>query len=120
MAEPRLSSAGRNLPAFQGVSESKPNQQPEGVPPGHRVRVREGYGSSSWKPTPDDRPRFEVRKAKEIEWAERHLPGEHLTFVVTAMDMLKLNKQPVSVKSVMARLESTGRTMAQLKQKGWA
>jgi hypothetical protein len=92
-------------------------RQSRGIDRAQHAPAREG---KDWKPTADDRPRFEVRKAKEIEWAERHLPGEHLTFVVTAMDMLKLNKQPVSVNSVMARLESTGRTMAQMKQKGWA
>jgi hypothetical protein len=61
--------------------------------------------------------RYEEQFAEEFAWAKQHLPAEHPAFVVTAITQLKLARQKPSTKTVMARLEATGRAALQ-REKG--
>jgi hypothetical protein len=79
-----------------------------------------GRKNSSWKPAADDQPAFSERRAKEFTWAKQHLPGEHPGMVVSALIGLAVAGIKQSTQSVMARLEGQGRTMRQMKAKGWA
>ena len=82
--------------------------------------IPRSQSAEAWKPAPDNRQRFSDRQADEIAWVQLHLPEEHLGYATTAMGMLRLADIPVTTKSVVARLESQGRSMAQMKAKGWA
>ena len=68
----------------------------------------------------DDLPPLTERRSREFEWAAKHLPGEHTGMVVSALIGLEIAGQKQSTATVMARLEAQGRTMAQMKAKGWA
>jgi hypothetical protein len=69
--------------------------------------------------TPDGLKPFTERRAAEFEWAAKHLPSEHTGFVVSALIALQLAGLKRSTQSVMARLEAHGRSMAQMKARGW-
>lgn len=114
MPKPRLSSAGKSMPAFPKESEGNPNGIPTvGVPHGTRVGSGRGSGGGSWKPTADALSPLTERRAKEFAWAEQHLPGEHPGMVVSALIGLEVAGQKQSTQSVMARLEGQGRTAEQ-------
>lgn len=68
----------------------------------------------------NDLPPLTERRAREFEWAAKHLPNEHPGFVVSALIGLEVAGEKQSTSSVMARLERQGRTKAQIKAKGWA
>ena len=83
--------------------------------------IPRGQAANNWKPAKADAlPPLTERRAKEFAWAEQHLPAEHPGMVVSALVGLQVAGQPQSTATVMARLESQGRTMAQMKAKGWA
>jgi hypothetical protein len=60
-------------------------------------------------------PPLTQRRAREFAWAAEHLPNEHTGSVVSALIGLEVAGEKQSTASVMARLESQGRTKAQ----GW-
>ena len=82
--------------------------------------IGRGQAAASWKPDPSDQPAFSTRRAAEFAWAEQHLPAEHPGLVVSALIGMEVAGHKRSTQSVMARLESQERTMAQLREKGWA
>lgn len=78
-----------------------------------------GSESGSWKPTANGLPSLTERRAREFAWAKQHLPDEHAGMVVSALIGMEVSGQEQTRNGVMARLECQGRTMAQMKQKGW-
>lgn len=65
-----------------------------------------------WKPDQEDAPRpLTERRAREFEWARKHLPDQHEGLVVSAMLTLSLGGTRPSTKSVMARLVEQGRAV---------
>ena len=81
-------------------------------------RARGGIGND-WKPTTDEQPPLTERRAREFEWAAKHLPAEHTGMVVSALIGLEVAGEKQTTRTVMARLEAQGRTAAQMKAKGW-
>lgn len=92
-------------------------RQSRGIDRAQHAPAREG---KDWKPTADALPPLTERRAREFAWAEQHLPAEHTGMVVSALIGLEVAGQPRSRDAVMARLEGQGRTVAQMKRKGWA
>jgi hypothetical protein len=68
----------------------------------------------------EDAPSFTEQNEREFSWVTKHLPDEHPGFAVSALIGMEVAGIDRSRNSVMARLESQGRTMAQMKAKGWA
>ena len=95
----------------------RPNTEQSSAPAREIPRKQ---SAGAWKPAAEDQPAFSERRAPEFAWAEQHLPDEHRGMVVSALIGLEVAGQSRSTGSVMARLESQGRTMKQLKAKGWA
>lgn len=101
MAEPRLSSRPTS------------SQQPESVPGGHRVRVREGYGSGFSTPlAAKEKERREYRE-RLVQWCENNLPDEIPAFagVAFGLERARLRREPTA-KEVYDRLVVTGRDRA--------
>jgi hypothetical protein len=84
-----------------------------------RQRIEPTTGAVS-RHNADEMPPLTERRKREFEWAAKHLPGEHTGFVVSALIGLEVAGQKQSTATVMARLEAQGRTMTQIKAKGWA
>jgi hypothetical protein len=55
----------------------------------------------------------EVKYAAEFAWAKEHLPAEYPPFVVNAIHAVINSGGSPSTKTVMARLEATGRAASQ-------
>jgi hypothetical protein len=72
-----------------------------------------GRKNSSWKPTTDEQPPLMERRAREFEWAAKHLPAEHTGMVVSALIGLEIAGQKQTTGTVMARLTEQGRTAEQ-------
>lgn len=98
------------------IANFQPNPTHPNPTPGSRTRggisrdraetVERPRGS---KPGAEERPPLSEQLAAEFTWAEQHLPKEHAGFVVSAMCSLRFAGVAVSTKTVMARLEATGR-----------
>jgi hypothetical protein len=71
-------------------------------------------GKGSKKGSADELPPFQIRRAAEFAWAKKNLPEEHTGLVVSALIGMEVAGEERTRNSVMARLESQGRTMAQL------
>jgi hypothetical protein len=97
----------------QGIDRDRAENAPaRGIDRGQVATVRAAS-------TPDGLEPLTERRAPEFEWASKYLPAEHTGFVVSALIGLQLAGLKRSTQSVMARLEGQGRTMAQMKAKGW-
>jgi len=98
-----------------------PKESHDQSPPDSRMGWDKGGDGrrGSFKHNADEMPPLTVRRAAEFAWAEKHLPDEHRGMVVSALIGLEVAGQSRSTGSVMARLESQGRSMAQMKAKGW-
>jgi predicted secreted Zn-dependent protease len=77
--------------------------------------VIESTQDHAWKPVnAGKREPFEVRHAKQMEWARKHLPNENPAMVVAVIGNLKLTRNMPDTSGelaevVMARLKATGR-----------
>lgn len=111
MAKPRLSSPGRNLPSFQTDSERNPNDfQTPRVPPGTRVRVRDGERKRQTAAALAAAERSSASFAAAFAWADEQLPDEASPFAAGAFLALRYTlKRDPSADEVRARLLATGR-----------
>ena len=109
MAEPRTSSAGRNLPSFQKESEKNPSGfQPSRSPNGHR----DGYGRGTGGVTKNQQLQEQSRQRflVNLKWAEQNLPKEHGPFAAVAYGMESRSRgRDATTEEVFARLKVTGR-----------
>ncbi len=67
----------------------------------------------------EDRIPFTVRNRDIFKWAKDNLPDEYPRLVVSAYMTLALKGTPTA-EAVMARLKAQGKSMEQMKAKGWA
>lgn len=103
MAEPRLSSVR---------PESRRTGTPvSGVTPGTGTGRGTGRVGSYTARTTERTPMRQVY-AKELAWAEKHLPGEYGPFVALAIASVKRQGGKPSTGTVMAHLEALGRDAA--------
>ena len=85
--------------------------QPSPMPVARAGGISGSRGSNPSKPTSTDQSviPFGVKWAKELSWAEQHLPDEHPGFVAVAIQTMKRSGVPVTTKSVLAHLVASGR-----------
>jgi hypothetical protein len=67
-----------------------------------------------------DLPPLEERRAWEFDFVRQHLPGEHPGFAVSALLSLRLLGVKPTKAAILERLEASGRSARQLREKGWA
>lgn len=77
-----------------------------------------GYGSGSGRGSVDVEP-FEERRAREFEFVRKTLPGEIPGLCVSALLSLRALGEKPTRDSIYARLENQGRTVRQLRERGW-
>lgn len=114
MSDPRVRSDSRKV---RGVTRDTERSHSGFTQERSHAGLRDGYGMGTGS---GELPPFTERRAAEFAWAEQHLPDEHPGMVVSALIGLEVAGMKRSTGSVMARLEKQGRTMAQMKSKGWA
>ena len=108
MSAPELSSK-RKIKSVPLESEKNPN----GVPNGTRDGYGMGRGSGSKNVSKVVvRTPMRVVYARELAWAEQHLPGEYGPFVALAIESLKRRGVAPSTKSVLGHLSALGRDAA--------
>lgn len=116
MAEPRTSSVNRAVKGYPSVrKESQKEPDSESGHTGHRDGYGMGKGKgfkSSYAANATDRPPMREVYARELAWAEQHLPGEYGPFVALAIESLKRRGVAPSTKSVLGHLSALGRDAA--------
>jgi hypothetical protein len=62
---------------------------------------------------------FEERLAWELDFVSRVLPSEHPGLAVSALLSLRLLGQKPTKDAILSRLQDSGRSARQLREKGW-
>ena len=60
------------------------------------------------------------RRSWEFDFVRQHLPGEHSGFAVSALLSLRLLGVKPTKAAILERLEASGRSARQFREKGWA
>jgi len=64
-------------------------------------------------------PPWSERRSWEFDFVRQHLPGEHPGLAVSALLSLRLLGVKPTKEAILNRLESSGRSARQLREKGW-
>lgn len=108
---PELASSKRKIQSVPLESVKNPNGLPSGSRDGYGMGKGKGF-KSSYAANATDRPPMRVVYARELAWAEQHLPGEYGPFVALAIESLKRRGVAPSTKSVLGHLSALGRDAA--------
>lgn len=81
-----------------------------------------GYGSGSGRgkqSVDGGMESFSERRSWEFDFVRQHLPGEHPGLAVSALLSLRLLGVKPTKEAILDRLETSGRSSRQLREKGW-
>lgn len=72
-----------------------------------------------WDGSGGDLEKWEDRRSREFEFVRTHLPDQHPGLAVVALLAIRQSGEQPTRDRILARLEATGRTTAQMREKGW-
>ena len=80
----------------------------------NRSRVQASPASEN-----DQGPAWSERRREVFDYVARVLPDEHLGFGVSAALAIRLSGEKPTAEAIRLRLQGSGRSMEQLRAKGW-
>lgn len=82
-------------------------------------RFRSRESGRGWDGIGGEEEKFEERLSREFEFVRKVLPEEHPGFAVSALLSIRALGGKPTRDAIAARLEASGRTVRQLREKGW-